>query len=341
MRLRNIFLTILAATALATAANAQEADQTPEPSEATAVSPVTVYGERTREVIAAFVGDVSAAYEREAQLARFARRVCPGVMNLRPDHAQVLIDRIALTAVRVGLDVGAPGCDANVLVIVTDDSDALVPAMMDEFQQVFFYHVQTVERKHQVLEEFARPGRPVRWWHMVSEEPTALGTTGSIFAAKGGAALPNGNCCGAFRTYSGGDPRVNGVNYQTDIFRVLLIVDTSLLGPIRLETLGDYLGMTALARLSPDAPTSGVDTILNLFTAESAGQVPPDGLTAWDLAYLEGLYELSHRTRPGREQQEGITDHMVEAIEAAEAVDGDPSQGASGEAPEGRADRRP
>lgn len=280
----------LAAAAIPAAA--QDADDN-----VTVVAPVTVQGERTRDAIAAFVGDISATHERDGQIARFNRRICPGVINLRPDYAQVLIDRVAQAAFMVGLNVGRPGCESNILIIVTDDSDTLVPTMMEQYGRVFERHVEYQERKHELLAEFARPGRPVRWWHLTDQVPEGDG--GSRLRAA----------------------------IRTDIFRVLVVVDTELVGPISLEALGDYIAMTALARVSPDADTTRFDTVLNLFADTEAGLVRPVGMTEWDRAYLQGLYAAQGNWRQTSLQEAGISWYMNRRLEEEQAAEAPEPEG--------------
>lgn len=282
-RCASLFAAAAAVSILAAPALAQDA--APADGEATTVAPLVVRGERTRDAIAAFVGDVSATHERDGQIARFDGRICPGVVNLRSDHAQVLIDRVARAVFMVGLNVGRPGCEANVLIIVTDDSDTLVPAMMEQYGRVFERHVEYQERKHELLAEFARPGRAVRWWHMTDEVPEGDG--GSRLRAA----------------------------IQTEIFRVLVIVDTDVVGPVNLNALGDYIAMTALARVSPDADTERFDTILNLFADPAAGMVRPTQMTDWDRAYLQGLYAAQGNWRQTNLQEAGIGWYMDRRLE--------------------------
>jgi hypothetical protein len=50
----------------------------------------------------------------------------------------------------------------------------------------------------------------------------------------------------------------------------------------------DYVAFVALAQIDAQARTEGYSTVLNLF---SSATNPPAGMTAWDEAYLDGLYD--------------------------------------------------
>lgn len=270
---------VLATAALAgpSAALAQEAEN----EQVTEVAPVVIQGAELRDVIGGFVSGVSAVHERNGQLARFHQSVCPGVMNLQPEHAQVIIDRIARAVDHVGLRVGRPGCEANVLVIFTEDSDRLAVGMVEEFGRTFDGHVAFFERGNDLLAEFQRPGRFVRWWHMAER-----------------AEVPGGD----------GNSRLRAA-YHTELFRVLIVVDTRRIGVVNVGALGDYLAMNALARLSPDWDTVGHDTILNLFELEGAAR--PSGMSTWDQAYLEALYSIRSDFVSGAMQENHVAYEMT------------------------------
>lgn len=264
------------ALGLASGAAAQDADD-----QVTEVAPVTIQGAELREVIGGFVSGVSAVHERNGQLARFHQSICPGVMNLNPEHAQVIIDRIARVVHRVGMEAGRPGCEANVLVIFTEDSDRLAVGMVEEFGRTFDGQVAYFERGNELLEEFQRPGRPVRWWHMAER-----------------AEVPGGD----------GNSRLRAA-YHTELFRVLIVVDTRRVGPVNVAALGDYVAMHALARLSPDWDTVGHDTILNLFELEGAAR--PTAMSTWDQAYLEALYSIRSDFVSGAMQENHVAYEMT------------------------------
>ncbi|HRD45463.1 MAG TPA: hypothetical protein PLF78_03160, partial [Caulobacter sp.] len=93
---------------------------TPPAEDGTTVDSLTVTAKKApeREAIEAFVSSVS-DQTANRRLGRWDRKVCPGVMGLRNDYAQLMIDRIATTATEIGLEVGEPGCKANMIIIAT------------------------------------------------------------------------------------------------------------------------------------------------------------------------------------------------------------------------------
>lgn len=279
------------AAAFAVMAPSMVLAQDPEPREV--IQPAAPMGEITelpevsvvarpniREVIRSFITDVTTEDEPGGQIGRFDERVCPGVMNIQPQHAQIINDQIARAALRVGLPIGRPGCRPNVLVIFVQDSDRFAPALVAEHPRVFRHHVAETRNGRELMQEFSRPGRAVRWWHLTVLESEGYGAS-----------------------------RIRS-DVETDIIYSLLVVDLERLGRVNLGTLGDYIAMTALARISPDAQIGATDSVLNLFSDIEQGVTPAPGLTDWDVAYLQALYG-AHLNVRGRNLAEGDMAHRM------------------------------
>jgi hypothetical protein len=247
-------------------------------SEPTSSEEVVVTGQRTEEAIRAFVDEVSVTMGSTGQLARWDRRICPGVAGLRGRYAQFVIDRMAQRAFDVGLDVGDPGCRANMLIIVTRDPDAMAQRLVDDHPGALGYFAErgrnTLGRAS--LRAFVESDAPVRWWHVSR-------TTTESFDEIGETA--DGSPPVTFRLSNAS--RLSRSTHQ-NFGAAFIIVDAGRLTEIELDfgALADYLAMVALAQVDADASTTGLTTILNLFSDEAS----PRALTDWDIAYLRGLY---------------------------------------------------
>jgi hypothetical protein len=81
------------------------------------------------------------------------------------------------------------------------------------------------------------------------------------------------------------------------------VVDVNLATGVSLEALADYIALVMLApmRLPPDAP--GVPSVLSLFD----GSTRPTGLSAWDRAFLKGLYAMQMNRSAQRQRQQLIS----------------------------------
>lgn len=295
------FVVALFATG-ATGAAAQDNGQTEDE--------IVVTGQRLEEILQSFVGEVSVAPSSENQLARWDRRICPGVVGMRNvSQAQFMVDRLAQRALAVGLRVGEPGCRANVLIFVTPDSTALARQIADQFRSFVGYYAgdqDSVTQGQDALTDFVETQRPVRWWHVsqtVTEDGQVLGSSNARPSASGGL---RGAQVARVRSMG----RLERTTRQ-DFNRVLIIVDAREAAGLQFDALADYVAMVALAQLDPDADTTGFPTILNLFAERRAGRTGPAALTDWDEAYLEGLYEGPRNAR-NTQQQEGAIARSME-----------------------------
>jgi hypothetical protein len=266
---------------------------TPPPGE-----PVTVEGlvvtaptKTDKEQITSFVSSVTAT-NPDKRLGRWDRKICPGVIGLKPAYAQVLLDRIAVTAQSVGLEVGKPGCKADILIVASADTDALVRQAVKDNPDTFAKYEGGISRGRKALQAFIDSPAAVRWWH-VSARKTADGQT----------------------YVQGANVRVRSVgrvksNTRVDFDHVVIVMDVRRIGVVRFSALADYVAMVSLAQINPDADTQGVSSILNLFTDKAAGVTPVDAMTEWDIAYLQGLYTARRDVLRGDRQEADVTRSM-------------------------------
>jgi hypothetical protein len=94
------------------------------------------------------------------------------------------------------------------------------------------------------------------------------------------------------------------------ITAVVVLVDARATGKVTLAQLADYISVVSLSQIDLSADLGGVDSILQLF-AQPRPDVPPDGLTEWDYAFLDGLYRASYSPK---DQQRDIEARMVREL---------------------------
>ncbi|MDQ0463301.1 hypothetical protein QO010_001049 [Caulobacter ginsengisoli] len=265
----------------------------PNPSEGNTVESlvVTAPAKTDKEQITSFVSSVTATGS-DKRVGRWDRKICPGVIGLKPAYAQVLLDRIAANAQAVGLEVGKPGCKADILIVASADTDALVRQAVKDNPDTFAKYEDGVSRGKKALQAFIDSQAPVRWWHVSSRK------------------LSDG------QTYvQGANVRVRSVgrvnaNTRVDFDHVVIVLDARRVGVVRFSALADYVAMVSLAQINPDADTKGVSSILNLFTDKAAGVEPVEGMTDWDRAYLRGLYTARRDVRRGDRQEADVARSM-------------------------------
>lgn len=271
---------------------AQAATQTPasvavsQDQEATALEDVIVDGRPIEAVAQAFVEAV-AAPARQRGLARWYDSICVGVVNVRPEVAQPLIDHVSNVALDLGLRTRQPGCQPNIVIVFADDASAMATALVEQDRRVFHLGVGGLDRGKVALAAFEATERPVRWWHV------SMPTIGD----GGGRAIRMPGDTGY--TYVPGEGIVNRGRPVTDsLNKVVVIVDIDQIQETNLAQLGDYLAMVTLAQVDLEGSTGDFDSVLNLFERPTLTA----GLTQWDQTYLDVLYNaLPERVNPSRQ----------------------------------------
>jgi hypothetical protein len=263
---------------------------------------IIVTGQRTEEAILNFVDQLAITARGTDQVARWDQRICPGVAGLKTRYAQALIDRMAQRAFDVGIDVGEPGCRANVLIVVSMDPDAVAEDLFENHRDALGYHQERGETTlgREALRAFVASDAPVRWWHV-----------GRTHTQSGEPILETNDPSAKFGTAPfiirfGGASRLNHT-YRQDFSGAFIVVDARRMNEIDvdLNAIADYVTMITLAQVDPNAETSAHPTILNLF----ASGTQPRELTEWDVSYLRGLY-AADRDAIGSAQQGDIARTM-------------------------------
>lgn len=257
---------------------------------------VEVTARATEDMARAFVGRV-AAPARGRGLGRW-RRICPAVANLDRAVAQVIVDRIALAAADLGIEVQGPGCEADIIVVFTTEAPALTRAMVEAEPRVFRHGGGGIDRGSAALRRFIASERPIRWWTLsvpVDSETgrravRARGDPGGAAVSPRVAALfgCNPSDCAAAAAPAIAMNTASRLNTQIvdHIYKSIIVVDMDAVAGLNTTQLGDYLSMIALTQVDPEAETGAFDTVLNLF--ENPAGVT--GLTDWDRSYMEALY---------------------------------------------------
>jgi hypothetical protein len=268
-------------------------------------STITVQGRQ--EAVQNFVSAISVESGAENQLARWDQRVCPSVTGLSAAHGQAIADHIAAHALRVGLGVGEPGCRANILVYVSNNSDRLTRELVANDPMLFAQLEETSlnTRGRDALTDFTNAPRPVRWWHVAR---TVAADGFDAYQGSNSPVVHDTHPAGM--TAPGGASRIARYTRQ-DFSRVVVIIDSRRIGGTPVGALGEYVAMVALAQINPSADTAEYPSILNLFHDGANRQT---AMTDWDEAYLARLYGAS-RVHSQHLQENAI----AEQVRASEA----------------------
>jgi hypothetical protein len=237
--------------------------------------------------------------DRLKGLPRWHSELCTGVIGVPADQGQFIADRISLRALEVGLPVGKPGCDTNLLIVISPEVDELLPRLVEEYREVFEAATDnSVETPGKPgMRAFLESDRAVRWWQVV-ERFTADGMPldGDAYNAP------------ANNTFAGSTPGGSGIgirnaptveaasasrlrsNIRRQMSRIIVVVDAKQTAGLGIGAISDYLALVSLAQIDPEADVSKYPSILRLFTQ---AYDKPTGLTDWDRAFLSGLYRAA------------------------------------------------
>ena len=305
----------LLAAALLASPQAAPAAQTPPVAQAPVrLEDVVVDARRLEDTTEAYVDEVAAPARRRG-LARWKDGLCVGVANLENDSAQYLADRVSDVARSLGLRAHEPDCHPSVLIVATSDGPGFTREFVAMRPRLFRVGGAGMDRGGAELRDFIREDRPVRWWHVSLPEDSETGE--AVVRLPGSISGSGAETGGTSAQQYAPQTRVqipSRLNDQTEdvLKRVFIIVDVDELNGASLQQLGDYVAMVAMAQVNPDADTGRFDTILNLFDDPATA---PAGLTGWDRAYLDGLYDPQSETH--RVNQRAQVQAVASAIASA------------------------
>jgi hypothetical protein len=237
---------------------------------------VEVTGSRAqvRKQVETFVSEVTRA-DGDA-IGRWGMVTCPLVAGLSDPQADFLRHRLIEIQDEVRkstTDLSKP-CKPNLFVIVTEDPDGLMAEWKEKDPGMFRW------KTREGVSRYAGSG-PVRVWHNATEDPSDGGPV-TTFSAAG-------------RTMARGRLVASNIKASVaeNIQAVVVLVDARGTHGTTLAQLTDYVAMVSLAKIDLDAKLAGIDTILQLF-ADPRPPNMPQALTAWDFAFLHGLYRISY-----------------------------------------------
>jgi hypothetical protein len=314
-------LTAFALTALPVTAMAQEQESG---------SPIVVEAHRNAQSVHDAVKAISVTSDSAGVLGRWNHRICPSVAGVSTTDAQAIIDRIARRAIAVGLQTGAPGCSPNITIVVTPDSDRFAQEVYNQRRQVLVGvdGASSTTLGSTALDDFVHISRPVRWWTVsqtVMSDGRALGDTNAHpLQGDGAASARETAAVEAGDPASAGGGGLSGVNVtrstgsrlvrqtRRDFNYSLVIVDSTRVAGAPLTAIADYVAFVTLAQINMNASVEGYPSILSLFATSPSGETRPTQLTAWDMAYLDGIYHMTPNARNVQQQRAEIVRRIVQ-----------------------------
>jgi hypothetical protein len=331
-------LVVVAMLAMLPNAHGWATAETP-PSSAPASPPpeVTVTARRLEleKRVSQFVNRIATSENGDEGLARWeAPRVCPLVSGLRQHDGEYILERLTQIAIGAGVPLADENCRPNLYILVTSQPEDLLRGMEKRNRRFTFgYNPATrAETPASVVDEFIKTPLAVRIWYNSVEKdawgqalsycPAAdidliqcagigISMLNSGSATKGLLGTPDSiqSACSAphfdpDQLYQCGRAVAGGTHISFNnmwwLSRVFVIVDKNRLRQVKLRQLADYVAMTGLAKLKPNARLDNVLTILTLFNG--AHEAAPAGLTNWDQTFLRSLYATDQKSKLQRSQ---------------------------------------
>lgn len=316
--LRRLAVSLLSAGVVLSGPAIRASAQTADTEQPTVLDDVLVEGRSIRPEVRRFVGSVAAPAPDRAP-ARWEGSLCVGVLNLQADVAHAMADRVSDIAADLGLEIGAPGCKPNLVIMATGDGAALAQELVRTRRPQFLLRTAGASAGERGLQDFQTSPAPVRWWNVslpINEDTgqpavRVEGQSPFMGITNGGR---NPSDYGPLATVTMGSRLSTSVSDQLQ--QVLVILDINKAAGADFTQLSDYVAMVGLAQIDPKADTSGFDTILNLF---DPGASPPAALTPFDLAYLHGLYDAQGRSRFVRARTAAVAAEMERALRRTRA----------------------
>lgn len=208
---------------------------------------------------------------RRGQIARFHRPVCPMAVGLPEDTNRKITARLRSTVQSLGAELAPEQCEANLVVLVTNDSANRL-AELRRTRESWFHDLPPAD-----LDALAAEKGPVRAWAVVS----VRNEDGERINEDGDKNVPR-----SMRVKSAS---IIGRASRLDVEGAVVMIEESAANGKSIAQLADYAAMRGLARTHPPQGSS-IPSILTLF---ETGSNPVSGLTPWDKIYLQALYRLS------------------------------------------------
>jgi len=269
----------LTGLALALAARCALAQPTPTPAPpSTTVEGMTVVApkaeqEKLPDLVDRFVQGHGAA-SRIDQLSRWSVPLCPQTGGLSAPFNAYVTARVKLVAAAVGAPLERhPNrnfpCKTNLLIIFTTTPQALMDDVRKHHADALGFHYAAQ------AERLARFDRPFKAWYVTGTQPEG----GLVQEDKEFSPAPGGTA-GSRLTR----------RLASRFIGILVVVDANQIVGHQIRAIADDVAMLGLARAADLKGCSALPTILDFLSPDCPASGDPEGLTAYDVAYLKGLY---------------------------------------------------
>ncbi len=284
----------LAATTSLSPLCAQTAPAEPDPGE------IEVRGKREidREVVVDNLRELTTRISFTDVTPRFYQPLCLHVIGPDVGANRVMAKRITEAAKSAGLKKPKPGCRENALVIIVDEPSRL-------FERL-------VGRRHWMVGEIGRDASLRRLREELKSGKPAIAWNRTTLASGGVNAISLPGSVPVLQKSHGS--RIPGDVIRPKVVSVV-VFDSDTVGAATPVQLGDYAALQLLGTPQRNINFEAVSarSILSLFA--DGPDMAPDGMTAFDRAYLKGLYANRGPSLRGRVTQAVLTAYEAECVD--------------------------
>jgi len=289
---------------------------------ATPTENVTVTG--SRRVLHEFTKTFATPTMITGKMARWERRLCPVVAGQNPHFTAFITQRIKYIALAVGAPVNTDAsCTPNIDIVFTTAPQDLLDAVSKDDQHYLGYFSSVAQKK-----ALATVTRPIQAWY--ATESTDLKGRRRLDT---GRSIVGGTTVGNFNNLSTSngdivtDTRGTALTDMAPFFastgnhlndgiytgfnHILIVIDSTKLAGQDIVPLADYISMLALTQINSLDVCQNLPSIVSRMAPDCGHGV--DGLTKYDLAYLEALYHMT-AGRNGVLQRSEIADLMTDRL---------------------------
>jgi hypothetical protein len=243
---------------------------------------VTVTANKLREVFHKFTDTFATPTKLGGKIARWERRLCPLVLGQNPHFTAFITQRVKYIALAAGARINTEAsCKPNIEIIFTTTPQTL----MDDVRKNHPVYLGYADTNAQ-LEKLATVTRPVQAWY-TTETGDANGRreVDSVLMSDS-----SGDLMFMPHVYASSGGRVNN-GILSGFYHILIVIDSTKMAGQKIVPLADYISMLALTQLNSLDACQQQPSIVNMLAADC--DHAQDGLSEFDLAFLQGLYRMS------------------------------------------------
>ena len=278
---------------------------------------ITVTAIQLREMVEKFAKTFITPTKLTGKIARWDNGICPVAVGQSPQSTAFVTARVKAIAAAAGAPVSdSASCTPNIEIVFTSAPQDLLDNIRKNDPDYVGYAETSSQR-----EKLAAVTHPIQAWY--ETETVDLRGTRRVDS---GRRLGTGSVISNFTARGGGnrDPiylpdatyaRTTG-NHINDGARsafhhIIIAVDTKKLAGQNFVALADTIALLALAQLNSLDACQQLPSVVNITAPDCDHRV--DGMTQYDLAYLEALYGIS-ADKSLVFQQGDLTDRMEAAL---------------------------